>query len=599
MTDEAKKEELKIKIQEFFDKKLSVLMSKSENDLEILEKMKYDYYDNVIIEFRKIEGDKNKPSKEIIEPQSPKPKKTESKIASLHNTASKTKLEAKKRPKTPLMEVKRKSKIKQDTTNEIEGKIKSIKAEEKKNIIKKEKGKIDKPVTAITKGGGKKIESNTINTSSQKRLVGKSATKPKIAVKGKTGNKKDSKKVIKKNQNNKQSTSNLNEQKEEEGQKQEEEKKPLLIKESPIYSIPEEIKSFPSLISIYIMLQKDYLGKQQKKNIIITNSFLFKSFGCSLKFLFSDKIKELHSRIEEIETFFNRYGDIENYLSKEFNMSKTAQQSLTFFTKTEEQNFLKKDEVAKEVGLIFRFIYNIIDEPFDESLSDKELISNLIQNIFPKRECKDLKSLLINYVKNNKDLNINKEKFNKIEQIVNQERKILSSMQIIPINRTISYVTFFVKEAYEFTNLKTLDGVMFYELRLKNKELKKYKDQLNLIENEGKIIENSPTEENIKVNEKKVDNTNTQQDIKNESLKNETNIGQNENSKSNNETNNIIKENKTENINDIDKTLKTDNELNIKENMNEIKNEEKNNVEEIKNVEESNYEEKKVNEEKN
>ena len=62
-----------------------------------------------------------------------------------------------------------------------------------------------------------------------------------------------------------------------------------------------------------------------------------------------------------------------------------------------------------------------------------------------------------------------------------------------------SLFCFLLKEVHDYINSKTLDGQYFFDLRMKNNELQKYKDILYLIENDGKPRE--PLKEEPKVEE--------------------------------------------------------------------------------------------------
>ena len=95
-----------------------------------------------------------------------------------------------------------------------------------------------------------------------------------------------------------------------------------------------------------------------------------------------------------------------------------------------------------------------------------------------KNNVKDLKSIASNYINNHKDLNITKEKYDKINSIVSSDEKVLSSVDIAKICRNISYCTLLIRECTEFMNSKTLDDVPYYELKLKNKELQELKNKL-------------------------------------------------------------------------------------------------------------------------
>jgi len=97
------------------------------------------------------------------------------------------------------------------------------------------------------------------------------------------------------------------------------------------------------------------------------------------------------------------------------------------------------------------------------------LLNYFIQEVMEKNDVKDLKTLALNYISKNKDLNITKEKFDKINAIISADEKVLSSVDIAKICRNISYSTLLIRECNEFMNSKTLDDVPIYELKIKNK----------------------------------------------------------------------------------------------------------------------------------
>ena len=504
MTEPSKEEQLKQKLLDFFDKKLSDLTTKSQKDIETLEQMKFDYFDSVILKFREIEENKNKQEKEEEHEKEKKDekkieKKPEKKPEKHEKLTLGKKIDPKQRPKTPFTESKARVKLKNDHETTTTDFNKTKKHDEKKTTEKK-------TVEKNTKVTDRKKKEPAVD---KKRVAGKSATKNKPTAK-KVANKKG---VEKKNVGKKEEVKNLKVEKEEEEEKKVEEKKPIIINPKYIFNnFPEEIKNSKSLCYIYMAMKKNYFDKKDLFNILVHNPILYKCYGSNLKFLLDDKINNLKNQISELENYFSKWGDIENYLSKKFVLSKTPLQSLVFFTKPEEQNLLKKlDETPKEVGLVFRFLYYFLDEPFDENSSDKDLISNFLNNFYTKYNAKDIKNLLLNYSNNNKDMNLTKEKYEKLQNIIDSENRIINPIAFAKINRPISYLTFFIKEVNEFMNLKTLDGVFYFELRLKNAELQKLKEKLEYIESGGKKKEEIKTEE-IKTEE-----------VKNEEIKNEEN----------------------------------------------------------------------------
>ena len=79
MADTTKNEELKQKLLYFFEKKLTDLTRKFEADIDTLEKMKYEYFDTVIIKYQEIEEEHKKQESEKKEKEKPKQKSYEPK----------------------------------------------------------------------------------------------------------------------------------------------------------------------------------------------------------------------------------------------------------------------------------------------------------------------------------------------------------------------------------------------------------------------------------------------------------------------------------------------------------------------------------------
>ena len=72
MADTTKNEELKQKLLYFFEKKLTDLTTKFEADIDSLEKMKYEYFDTVIIKYQEIESEHKKQESEKKEKENQK-----------------------------------------------------------------------------------------------------------------------------------------------------------------------------------------------------------------------------------------------------------------------------------------------------------------------------------------------------------------------------------------------------------------------------------------------------------------------------------------------------------------------------------------------
>ena len=288
------------------------------------------------------------------------------------------------------------------------------------------------------------------------------------------------------------------------------------MKDKTIFKYPEELKDNNALFNIYLVLKGNYLTNKEKFNLLLYNPTIYKLFGNDISFLLDDKKKEIKAQISELESFLNNYGDLESYLAKEFSPSKTAQNSLVFVKKEEIENLIKKGLIHSEINDIFKLLLYIFDIPFDESLENESLLNYFITEAMDKNGVKELKTLAANYLSQHKDLNITKEKYDKIHAIIAADDKVLSSLDIAKICRNISYCTLLIRECNEFMNSKTLDEVPIYQLKLKNQRLKELKNKLSTLENKGVPPKEPQNEENKQ--ESKNAQTNENMEVREESV---------------------------------------------------------------------------------
>ncbi len=75
---------------------------------------------------------------------------------------------------------------------------------------------------------------------------------------------------------------------------------------------------------------------------------------------------------------------------------------------------------------------------------------------------------------------------NQLNEIIRANPKVLSSPDFIKLNRCVSYMTFIIKEAWEFYSLRAPDGVMIYNLRKANSERSKLKEKIQIMQNHMK-----------------------------------------------------------------------------------------------------------------
>ena len=485
MAEKTKEEELKQKLVDFFDKKLTDFTTKIETDIDTIEKMKFDYFDSVIKKFEEIEEehkkeeeqekekhDKEKHDKEKHDKEKPE-KKEEAKVKKIEK-----KIDPTSRPKTPAAATKNKTKLKEEKPHDTTDTHKDKEKKEAKPKAAGGKAAAPAKAPAAKKDTGKRPMTSKGDPKAKTTKKGAPNAKKGGATKGKKDPKKDKKEESKK-----------------EEEPAVEEKKPVVINPKYKYTLSDDIKNNPNLCCLYFILKGKYLTDKKQILHITTNSpLLYKSLGSNMKFLLDDKKKEAQNKAAEIEKFLNNYGDLNTYLTKEFSLIKKAINSIQMFKKKEEEEISKMATIPKEVSMAIKCIYYIIDEPFDEGLNDKELFENLINNIISKTEEKTFKSLLMNYFNHNKYLNLTKEKYDKINNIINENNTCLNMVTMAKICRPMSLFCFMFKEVHDYINLKTLDGQFYFDLRAKNDELQKIKDLLYLIEHDGKPRE-PPKEE--------------------------------------------------------------------------------------------------------
>ena len=541
MTEE-QKEILKEKLKNLFNEKLDSLTNKFETDINTIEELKYTYFDNVVIPFREMEEKSKKEKEKKEEPkEKDKDKDKEDKKDDKHFKKLKplTSKENANLAKTPLRannkrEIfkdrdKDKTEQKKTTTTKIfsdkkterndkrEKKEKKEKSElnttlhnerlKKKNLTSHDLTKKVRPSKTPVNKRGRKTDEDKNNATKTKTVKGSAVQRDKTK-KFTEKSKPDDKKGKKDKKKTEKKAEDVKEEKIEEKQEEkQEEKKEVILKDKTIIPIPDELKDNNTLFNLYLIIKGKYLTNKEKYKLLL-HPTMYKVFGNNISFLLDDKKQEIKKQINELETFLNNYGDLENYLSKEFTPSSSAKNSLAFVKRNEIENLVKKGDIQPEINNIFKLLFYIFDIPFDENLENENLINYFITDVMDKNGVKDLRSIYNNYIAEHKDLNITQEKYDKINAIVSADEKVLSSIEIGKICRNISYCTLLIRECNEFMNSKTLDDVPYFQLKMKNKRLQELKHKLATLENKEIPPQNEeqPKEEN---ENKKEENENT------------------------------------------------------------------------------------------
>jgi hypothetical protein len=79
-------------------------------------------------------------------------------------------------------------------------------------------------------------------------------------------------------------------------------------------------------------------------------------------------------------------------------------------------------------------------------------------------------------------MNMDEARFENISNIIKNNPKILSSPDLLKINRSMSYMTFILREIYDYYSQKTPDGVHLFTIRNFKNEIQSLSEKLNKLE---------------------------------------------------------------------------------------------------------------------
>ena len=91
-----------------------------------------------------------------------------------------------------------------------------------------------------------------------------------------------------------------------------------------------------------------------------------------------------------------------------------------------------------------------------------------------------IETLFINHI--SKNINYSEKQLENIIEHVHRFPKILSSSDYLKINRSVSYMTFFLKEVYDYCSMK-INGTYVIELRKIKHKLDNYKNLIDIYNN--------------------------------------------------------------------------------------------------------------------
>lgn len=165
--------------------------------------------------------------------------------------------------------------------------------------------------------------------------------------------------------------------------------------------------------------------------------------------------------------------------------SKTGKNGLNF-VRTEDENNLVNKEQPEEILEFFKVIYVLLKEPFKD-IPKNELIIYMKNTLFPKFGVDSfskqtflniflIETLIISYMVNN--VSISEEQYNSLCTIYQTNPKILNSSDFLKLNRSVSYMTFIIKELFDYCTAKTIDGLPIFKLRESAKKIQNLKDDI-------------------------------------------------------------------------------------------------------------------------
>ena len=319
-----------------------------------------------------------------------------------------------------------------------------IKNEEKKTEIKKEE---KKPEIKKEEKTETKIEEKTEIKKEQIKEK-KEEKKPEEI---KKEDKKDEKKEEKKDEQKKEEKNTENKE-----IKTEDKTKPhKLIKYTLMIS-----KKFPSNYKecLYLGLSSGFFNPIQKLNLFINSKELYENLNKNKLIL---ELIDYYNKLgnKNLKSKVNSEYDIEK-INKPFNPCELSINSLNFIDK-EEENKLMTELQHPLITDYFKLILILLNEKNNEN---KNIFEFVFKDLLEKYKTKNFKNLLLKNFVNSKII-IDDEQFNSIQKMVMIKPDLLSPSTLLRYNRVVAYSAFFLKDLFNYLNLKTDDGKHYYKLR--------------------------------------------------------------------------------------------------------------------------------------
>ncbi len=220
--------------------------------------------------------------------------------------------------------------------------------------------------------------------------------------------------------------------------------------------INKEIKKFsnPKTTALYYLLNSGFFGIKSKIRYIFINKELYNNFN--IKELLKQLLSDYENEYQKFTLIINKY-DIKPFIPDEI-----MQNSLNFLNKEEEKK-LSSNEQKIEIINIFKFLLLILGEDISK-IEDKNIINYTFKDIYNKYNVNNIKDLVLKIALENLQ-KLKLEQIENIKSLINDKEDILSPAMLLRLNRSVSYMTFILRDFYNYLFLKTEDGTKLYEIR--------------------------------------------------------------------------------------------------------------------------------------
>ena len=220
--------------------------------------------------------------------------------------------------------------------------------------------------------------------------------------------------------------------------------------------INKEIKKFsnPKTTALYYLLNSGFFGIKSKIRYIFINKELHDNFN--IKELLKQLLSDYENEYQKFTLIINKY-DIKPFIPDDI-----MQNSLNFLNKEEEKK-LSTNEQKIEIINIFKFLLLILGEDISK-IEDKNIINYTFKDIYNKYNVNNIKDLVLKIALENLQ-KLKLEQIENIKSLINDKEDILSPAMLLRLNRSVSYMTFILRDFYNYLFLKTEDGTKLYEIR--------------------------------------------------------------------------------------------------------------------------------------